>query len=258
MRSKCPSARLALFLTMLIFLGACRSAVQPEGQSIDERPLALRVADHQAAVQTLEAFRVRGGIGVWNDTESSSARMDWQQATEFRDIALSGPAGMGSLRLRTFDDGRSTLQVGQNREIPGQSADALLKQVLGLELHVPLDQLSLWIRGLPGEASGLVHDAEGRLQSLLWQDEQGIIWRANIKRYTSLGALPLPSLVTARGAGYRLRIVLKDWEAAPISGGEEDFGTDKEQEIVQPLGPGRLPIPGRQSGVANRIGSRRG
>jgi len=213
-------------VALALFLSSCASNPENTSGAADTRTQPQRIAEHQQLVSSLVDFRVEGGLGVWNDTESHSARLDWREASGARNIRFSGPGGLGSLRLKTQADGRASLQVGQNREVNGPSADVLLRQVLGLQVAVPVDQLGLWIRGLPGEAANVKHDDKGRLQSLSWQDESGVNWRVRIKSYSRLDAIPLPSLVTAQGSGYRMRIVLKDWKRALQS----DVGNATEKE----------------------------
>lgn len=211
----------------------------------DDVKRAEQIVTREARLQDFDRFRVKGGLGIWNDQVSHSARIDWQQREERFDIALTGPFGVGSVRLTRDEDG-ARLQRGDAEPFSDASADRLLQGVLGLEAAVPIDQLALWIRGLPGDAEHVTRDQQGRLDSLRWRDASGASWQARILDYTRVAELDLPSLVSARGAGYALRLKLRDWTD---SGDAES--TDDSLEVTPASATGnpndkrRLIIPGR-------------
>jgi len=72
----------------------------PPGADIDPAVLAAR---HDAAVLAFDDFRVRGGLGIWNDERSITARIDWYQRDDTLDVGLVGPLGLGSARLVAAD-----------------------------------------------------------------------------------------------------------------------------------------------------------
>jgi len=106
---------------------------------------------------------------------------------------------------------------------------------------VPLDQLALWLRGLPGDARDVRRDARGRLESLRWRDAGGTTWQARVLDWTTLDGLDLPALVSARGADHRLRLVLRDWSAGDVADGPAAGATDGDE--LTPAGT-RREVPG--------------
>ena len=210
-----------LALVAALSLVGCAASVPPPG--VDAELLAARVAVRDAELRAFERFRVRGGLGVWNEETSLTARIDWRQTGTALDLALRGPFGFGSARLTDDSDG-ATFRRGDAAPLTGASAGALLQRALGLTAPVPIEQLALWLRGLPGEADEVSRDVAGRLETLRWVDASGTRWRARVRGYTTLGALELPSLLTARGGGQNIRLALRDWSFGPAP----DAGTEGE------------------------------
>jgi len=227
-----PAAAVVL-LVVLGIAGCAAPRGTPTDPGLGAEALAAR---HDAALAAFERFRVRGGLGVWNDESSLSARVDWRQRGEALEVDLAAPLGLGTVRLARRD-GRASLARGEAPPLVGDSAERLLQRALGLPVPVPLGQLEAWLRGLPGDGHDVRRDAAGRLRSLRWNDALGTAWQARVLRYTTFEGLDLPSLVTAHGAGYRLRLVLSDWSA-------DVPDTESPAPPGEPL-PARRPIPGR-------------
>ena len=158
------------------------------------------MAARDAELRAFERFRVRGGLGVWNEETSLTARIDWRQAGEALELGLRGPLGLGSARLTDGPDG-AAFRRGEAPPVRGASAGEVLQRALGLAAPVPIEQLASWLRGLPGEAEEVRRDAEGRLETLRWTDGSGTRWRARVRRYTTLGELELPRCSPRAAAG---------------------------------------------------------
>jgi len=223
----------------LALLSSCATPVPnaevvlPDGA---DRASAQRVEAREAALRAMTSFRVKGGLGIWDDKVTHSARIDWRQANEVLEVVLDVPLGLGSATL-TRADGEARLTRGNAPAWSDASADRLLQRALGLEAPVPVEQMTLWIRGLPGEADGIERDTEGRLRSLRWKSPVGATWGVRLLRYTTVGGVDLPALITASGEGYRIRLKLRDWQTS-------GFATSVEAPDG-PRQPARLPIPGR-------------
>ncbi len=185
-------------------LAAC---VTPQPQSDDRLDPELR----QQRIEALTQFSFRGGLGIWTDEQSISARIRWQQSNDQLDVNLTGPLGIGDMQLVNLSDNavlkRSGTVVSQ-----GPSVDRVLQRGLGLTAPVPVKELQDWVRGLPGSAKSVVRDAQGKLSSVRFKDEQGTNWQARFLRYSDLDGLAVPSLITASGGPYSVRLVLKDWQ----------------------------------------------
>jgi len=163
-------------LVTLLLLGACVTTpkidIEPEAQ--------------QQAARQLDTFRVTGGLGVWTEEESISTRIQWDQSVDDFDILIELPAGLSSVQV-TQKDNQAMVRNGGAAPEFGNSASRLLQQALGLGVAVPIEQMSLWIKGVPGDqAKNVKYDAQGRLASMEYVDAQSTRWRAKVLKYTTL------------------------------------------------------------------------
>ncbi len=219
-------SRLVLVLP-LFMLAAC---VTPSPQ------ITTDPASQQQALQVLNAFRVTGGLGVWTDEESISTRIEWQQMAEDFDILVQLPAGLSSVRVAQ-KNGQAMVQNGSAAPVSGSSASRLMQQALGLDVAVPIEQMSLWIRGLPGnQAQSVKYDEQGRLRSMDYIDGQNTRWRAKVLKYTTFENTYVPATILANGGPYTVRLVLKEWS-------KQLSETDTAAKQAKP--GGRLKVPNR-------------
>ena len=225
----------ALWLPMCIVAAIVVSGCQTPGtQPSVEEPAQQQIVDErEAALNELQEFQFSGGLGVWTDAESISARVIWQQSGSDLDLKLSGPLGVGDMHLQDKAD-FVTLRRGKTVVTSGTSADQVIQDGLGLEAPVPVEQLKQWVRGLAGNGRSIIRDKAGRLLELRYTDQTGALWSVRFKRYVSVSELSLPELITANGGDYSVRLLLKNWELNTNSSPEDANQQNK-----------RLSIPGR-------------
>lgn len=233
-----------LILTVLL-LSACGAQPVKDVSDIgaaDARKLELNAK--RIALENLTAFRVMGGLGIWTEKESIATRVDWRQLnTNDFNVLVRLPAGISSARV-VKQSGVSSVQIGSAEPVKGESASQLLQQSLGLSVAVPLEQLSLWIKGLPGDQAELVtYDEQNRLLTMSYRDTEGTLWRAKVLKYTSFEKLQVPALIIAKGGPYNLRLILKQWSALPA---DSNLSLATEQSSTPPKkASSRLKVPGR-------------
>lgn len=212
--------RLGLHSVLLCLIGlsaACQSiSNQSAGPDVSDAALAAIIDAREARLSEIDTFTLSGALGIWTDQESISAKINWQQAQDTLLLKITGPLGLGDMTLQ--DNGRSvTLDRGNQLLASGVSADLVLQDALALSAPVPLEQIRLWVKGLPGNANSVVRDAQGKLSSLRFKDKQGTGWQARFLRYTPIDEVLLPSLITASGGPYSMRLRLKNWQLVPTS-----------------------------------------
>jgi len=217
-----------VFLFTLLLLGACNSAPK----------LAIDSDTQQRTVQELNAFNVTGGLGVWTDEESISTRIQWQQVADDFDLTIRLPAGLRTVQV-TRKDGLASVRNGSTQPVVGYSAGVLMQQALGLGIAVPIEQMALWIKGVPGDAASEVkYDDLGRLASMEYRDDQRTRWRAKILKYTTHENVYVPATILATGGPYTVRLTLKNWSKPSV--------LDQQVTVPEPQpSKGRLTVPGR-------------
>jgi outer membrane lipoprotein LolB len=219
-------------------LAGCQSVADATGArtaavTATEQRMAGQIRAREDRLLERQAFQVQGGLGIWTDEESVSARVLWQQDADQLNLTLTGPLGMGTLELVSTAAGASITR-GDTLLATGRSPDDTLRRVLALAAPVPVGELAFWIRGLPGNANSVARDTQGRLLSLRYVDDEGTSWHARFRRYSSWDGVQVPALITASGGDYSVRLVLKDWLYPTPSAAPEKVGPYI-----------RLPIPGR-------------
>jgi outer membrane lipoprotein LolB len=211
---KCLAA--GLFSLSVAFTGSgCQTNAAQTGtdDGIAKKP---GNAQQVAAATNAAPWDVRASLGIWTEQTSTTAKqnitasMQWSEAQDLRNVTLRGPLGVGELVL-TEAKNTARLQRGTS-VLTGRDGSRLVQQALNLVVPVPLDELSSWIRGLPGAATDVTYDNEGRVQSLRYADKAGVPWQAMVQRYTKAGDVELPTLITAKGGPYNVRLVLRDWQ----------------------------------------------
>jgi len=215
--------RVLALAIIALSLAACQSVASKI--PVDASDTEQRITSREAALSSLDWFTVKGGLGIWTDEESISARMDWSQAPGELLVTLVAPLGLGTMELHR-DDAGATLTRGTSVIERGPSADRVLQRGLALEQPIPLNQMSIWLRGLPGEADKVKRDERGRIDALEYRDGGGVAWQANFLKYTEFDGLEVPALISARGGPYNVRLKLQDWVLASAEDGDV---TEKSQ-----------------------------
>lgn len=244
-------ARVVAMLLLSSLLVAC-TAGRSDGTAATtpvDADRASRQQAHRQQVAAITDFEVGGGFGFWTDEQQLTTRLTWAQHGENLDIDVIAPMAAGSLAV-SRQDGLSTIRRGTESLSSREPLDTLLQQALGLDVRVPVSQLSDWLRGLPGEGRDLEYDTAGRLVALQLRDEAGRLWRARFRRYASIDGIELPALITAVSKPYHVRLVLKRWQLGEPPGEGAGEGEEVAPEPGAPVetpSPSRLRIPGRRA-----------
>lgn len=215
-----------------LLLVACQSNSLKPVVSGDAAVESL-VVERDARLRKLEDFQFSGGLGIWTDKETLTARVLWHQSAESLQLDLSAPLGIGDVRLQEVP-GMVTLTRGSKTIAKGASADEVLQRGLGLAAPVPVQQLAQWVKGLPGQAESVSRDSAGKIVSLYFTDALGTRWQARFKQYQPFDELTVPALITASGGPYSVRLKLKNWQTIT-----------KKKQNAPGSANNRLPIPSR-------------
>ncbi len=239
MKYRFVNTKLRLYL--LAFLGllltACETNSTPKPPINDPEQ---HLAEREAALKALEWFKVSGGLGIWTDDENISARIAWNEAGDTMSLTLVAPLGLGTINLER-NEYEAVLTRGNSVIGRGPSADRVLQQGLRLERPIPLNQMSEWLRGLPGDGKNIKRDERERIESLQYRDSEGLTWRARFLSYTQSEGLELPAVITATGGPYNVSLKLREWVLASSDGNTEP-GKNPVNEVKSPQ---RLAIPGQ-------------
>lgn len=196
--------RSLLFVLAIWFNTACTSTHQ-----LSQPTELLAPEQRQQQLMAMQSFTVQASLGIKSPNESVSGSLRWQQQDQDNYQArLANALGISLFEL-TSNTLLTELQVRGERY---QAADAsnLLWQLAGWS--IPLQDMALWLRGLPGDtATDLVYDNAGRLISFSLLDSTGIQWQLSYRRFFDDG-LSLPRHLELQSADTQLRLVIRSWQ----------------------------------------------
>lgn len=195
-------ALLGLLLVSLLMTG-CASL-----RSGSHRPSAGGAwPTEYAALQQLDEYSLSGRIAVAAGEQGFSGSLRFQQDGPRSDLTIDGPLGIGGLHI-DWDGQQLEVVTSRGERLDGEAARAELERRLGFSL--PLAEMRYWLLGVaspdkPAETEFTsVPDQPQRVARLRQSD-----WAIE---YSSFGETPpLPSKLTARRAGARVRIAIDRW-----------------------------------------------
>lgn len=199
----CASAssrsRWTAFVAILLLAGC---ATLPE--SVDLPPLG-DWNTRRAVLGDLDRWMFRGRIAVRAGDEGMNGKFDWSQRGERFEATVSGPLGMGTVRI-----------AGDARRVVHTDKDGVKTELVDVEAEllarygwtIPVQSLRFWALGIPDPAvpATTVFGDDGLLASL----EQGG-WLVEIPRYADGGGQPMPRIFSARNVDTRVRVVIDQW-----------------------------------------------
>lgn len=199
------SIRQLSIILMIAFLTACSS--KPRVQTAQP---VMAAEQRQQQLSAMQQFTLQASMGIKSPTESLNGNLRWQQFnnTEYQARLANSVLGISLFELRQ-DAEISELRV---RGDSYQAADAssLLWQLAGWS--IPLHDMALWLRGLPGDsATELQYDHAGRLTSFALIDSTGIRWQLSYRSFFD-DALSLPRQLHLQSDDTQIRLVIRSWQ----------------------------------------------
>ena len=195
-------------LGLCLLLAGCAGAPPtPEPEPVASPEITWQ--SRQLQLNALQRWQLSGRVMVSNEEDAWQLNVIWQQHDDNYDIKISGPFGMGKVRLQGSEDG-VFLYDGDGHAYYAQEPDSLLLEHTGI--FMPVTSLYYWIRGLPDPATDDVQisqlDAWGRLIHLR-QDG----WSIDMKRYVQVDTLQLPDKLFIRNdKGIEVRMLVEAWK----------------------------------------------
>ncbi len=196
-----------LLLGALGALAGCPSVPPPQ----DAEP---GWPERQRLLSRVTAFETTGRLSLTVPSETNQASFALSVDHEDLALQLSGPFGIGAVRLEVTD-GQGRLISARHGDVALQNTGEDLAALLGYP--VPLDAIRYWALGLPQPgfpASQSLSD-DGRRLAVL--EQQG--WRVDFQDYRSVelreadleNPLKLPRKVVLSGPDVRILMVFRDW-----------------------------------------------
>ena len=153
----------------------------------------------------LDEWAFNGRIGVAAGDDGFSGSLRWTQDGDDFEATVSGPLGVGTVRLE--GDGTRVRLVDKDgqRTVLG---DAERDLYLRYGWTIPVRSLRYWVLGIPDPAlpAETVLGSDGQLEHLV----QGG-WRVDITRYGEGGGQPMPTRLKAASEQASVKLAIHKW-----------------------------------------------
>ena len=189
--------------TVVLAVSAC--ATQPTAPSPKPPENATAHQQHLSRLANIQAFSLKGRLGVVTQKQGFSGSIEWQHQTATDNIDVYSPVG-GKVANIAKNDSGVTLTDQKGHSIKANDAETLTETTLGFRL--PLSGLSDWALGKPTtskiEASSW--DAKGRLL-MLKQDG----WDIGFENYLENNGTFLPNKIVLKSEKVNLKLLIEKW-----------------------------------------------
>lgn len=196
------SPQLSVVALCTLFLAAC-SSVPRQAEPV----LALNEREQQLSAMT--TFTVQASLGIRTPDDSISGNLRWQQhsPTAF-DAQMRNFLGISLFELK--DDARGSAISLKGETYYAVDTSSLLLQLAGWS--VPLTDMPLWLRGLPGRnARDIVRDDAGRVVAFSLTDSTGIVWQLQYQAFFP-DSLSLPKRMLLSSSDTQIKLVIRNWQ----------------------------------------------
>ncbi|WP_261259229.1 lipoprotein insertase outer membrane protein LolB [Alishewanella sp. BS5-314] len=196
--------RMLALLAIALLSTACTST-----KTLPGTQTVLPQSERQQQLSAMHNFTVQASIGIKSPAETVSGNLRWQQqdANAYQ-ARLANMLGISLFELTASSELTELLVRGERYH--AADASNLLWQLAGWS--IPLHDMALWLRGLPGDsATNLQYDAAGRLVSFTLTDSTGIRWQLTYRSFFD-DALSLPRQLQLHSADTQVRLVIRSWQ----------------------------------------------
>ena len=159
----------------------------------------------QALLAELDEWAFNGRIGVAAGDDGFSGSLRWTQDGEDFEATVSGPLGIGTVRLEGNGRRVQLIDKDGNRTV---LADAERDLYLRYGWTIPVRSLRYWALGIPdpGLPAETVLGGDGQLERLV----QGG-WQVDITRYGEGGGQAMPTRLRAASEETRVKLAIHKW-----------------------------------------------
>ncbi len=195
-----------LAFIILLHMGGCT----PVWQQRPDASTSINELKNQRILQLkkLENWKIQGRAIIAQGKEGWHARLLWQEFDDTYQIKLYGPFAQKTVILNGTKES-AVLITSNNQQVVSTDAENLIHKVL--DVHLPINSLRYWVRGIPAPNSieSIAYDNRGRPTRLLQQS-----WTIDYLDYANFKTLAMPTKMFIKNAdtGQRLRLVIDQWK----------------------------------------------
>ncbi|MFC4822425.1 lipoprotein insertase outer membrane protein LolB [Dokdonella ginsengisoli] len=195
--------RLAVLAAASLLAACVGPRVKPPIVPADAALLDQQAAREQALGARAD-WSLRGRLGVSDGRDSGSGSLEWSQRGDAFRFSVHAPV-TGKTWTLSGDAGHTTLQGLREQPVEAGDAQSLLQRELGW--HVPVAELTHWVRGLRASPDARIAFRADGLPAEI--DEGG--WKVQYLDYDTSRDPALPTRVFAAQGEYKVRLAIREW-----------------------------------------------
>jgi outer membrane lipoprotein LolB len=189
----------AAFAGIVLLQGCAAPRVKPDAD------LLARQSDRERALAEHRDWQLAGRLGVSDGHDGGSGSLEWKQNGDAFHFSMHAPV-TGKTWVLSGDAHHVVLAGLRDRPVEGSDAAELLQRELGW--HVPVAELTDWVRGSRAHGEARIEFRSDGLPALIEQDG----WTIEYPDYDSSHAPALPRKVFASRGDYRVRLSISRWQ----------------------------------------------
>ncbi|HKE48622.1 MAG TPA: lipoprotein insertase outer membrane protein LolB [Rhodanobacteraceae bacterium] len=192
-------ARTFAACALALLLAACAAPrVKPDAG------LLARQSERERTLAAQPSWQLAGRLGVANAKDAGSGSLEWRQDGDAFRFSVHAPV-TGKTWVLSGDAHRVVLEGLRAQPVEGDDAAALLERELGW--HVPVAELSDWVRGARSKGEARIEFNGEGLPAVIEQDG----WKIEYPDYDTTRQPPLPRKIFASRGDSRVRLSVSQW-----------------------------------------------
>lgn len=202
--------KLRLFLIPIILFGLNACSSRPAVQA--DLTKSFDTAEQRAKkINALEQWKVQGRIAFIKGKERDSASFYWrnQPTKQQQELNLTTFLGINIFSL-TSQQGTHLLEV-DGKEHQTDDLASMMYSLTGLQL--PVNQLRLWLFGLPAyHTDQITYAPNTALPVNLLSYHNGYRWTVSFANYQRINTLDVATKLTIRQGDLLIKMQISDWK----------------------------------------------
>lgn len=183
----------------LLLAGCAAPRVKPDAD------LLARQAQRERLIAAQPSWQLEGRLGVSDGRDGGSGSLQWRQDGDRYRFSVHAPV-TGKTWVLSGDAAHAKLEGLRPQPVGGDDAQTLLERELGW--HVPVADLTSWVRGSRAKSEARIEFRNDGLPAVIEQDG----WKVEYLDYDTARQPPLPSRIFASRGDYRVRLAVKHWQ----------------------------------------------
>lgn len=203
MKKYFPSLIRVRLATLAVCAGLLAGCATPKGV---ELPDLSEWEQRQRVLAAIDRFDFNGRIAVKAGDDGFNAKLRWYQDANDFSATVSGPLGVGTVRIEGDDD---VVQFTDKEGVTTVLADVERDLYYRYGWTIPVESLRYWALGIPDPRvpAETSFGDDGELTDLT---QRG--WTVTVGRYREAGGgQPMPRLLTATNMETSVRLVIDRW-----------------------------------------------